>query len=180
MKSDGEEFDFAGVDAEQLTGPGLQKLDTVQLDEVFSAAPAPAPGEMGGRYRGLTLAGAAHDFLPSFLKKLWAAHAASPLALWKGKEFEGGEGEGGLRGRNLLFNFESPVKFFDFTAAVEPSVYDGADCLVVDYSGGVNPLGLRGIRYEMRRVNPELFLSRATLEAGGRSRFVVYFCLEPE
>lgn len=177
MESEFEGFEEMDVDS--LTGQELQEMDIDQLDEVFSGASAPSIDEMSGKYRGLALAGIAHDYLPSPLKKAYAMYMSSPLFLWKGKEFEPGEMDDELQGKNLLVSLDSPVKLFKFAARIEPSEFDGADCLLLDYSELKAP-GINMVRDELRKVNSFLFLGRGNVAAGDDPKFIAYFCLEPE
>ncbi|MFH1538240.1 MAG: hypothetical protein ABIH66_04725 [bacterium] len=176
------ESEFEGIeemDVDSLTGQELQEMDIDQLDEVFSGASAPDVGEMSGKYRGTALAGAAHDYLPKPLKKAYAMFMSSPLFLWKGKEFEPGEVEGELQGKNLMVSLDSPVKLFEFVARIESAEFDGADCLLLDY-GELKVPGVNLFRDELRKVNSFLYLGRGNLAVGDGLKFVVYFCLEPE
>ena len=170
---------FEEMDADSLTGQELQEMDIDQLDEVFSNASAPSVDEMSGKYRGMALAGVAHDYLPKPLKKAYAMYASSPLFLWKGKEFEPGEMSDELQGKNLLLSLDSPLKLFNFIARIESSEFDGGDCLVLDYSEEKVP-GINMVKDELRKVNSFLFLGRGNVVTGDEPKFVVYFCLEPE
>lgn len=183
---DSDDLTSAEMDFDQLAVEEMQELDVEQLDEIYSGASAPSIEEISGKYRSTVLAGAAHGYLPSPLKKTWAMFASSPLMPWKGFDFEPGEmsdelgGERRLRGKNMLMSVDRPVKMFPFTGRVEPSEFDGADCIALDYDVGGNPPGIRQLRDEVRRANSFLFVCRSTIQLRGEHSFLLYFCMEPE
>ncbi|MEW5945830.1 MAG: hypothetical protein AB1742_06490 [bacterium] len=168
------------IDLEMLTAEELQEMELDRLDEIFSKAQAPDPEQLRGTFRGLALASPVHDYVPKALRKVWALYASSPLFMWKGKEFEMDEEQNCLGGRNLFVSLNSPIKLFKFTTRTEPSEYDSGDCLVLDYDLDKNPLPIRKVRDELRRVNPNLYLGRGNLMIGEEPRFAFYFTLEPE
>lgn len=177
---DSDGFSFSDVDADSLTADEFQEMETDRLEEIYSGASAPTVEEISGKYRATILAGAAHDYLPSPLKKAWSMFASSPIMPWKGLEFEPGGMDDELGGKNLLVSVDKPVKMFPFVGRVEPSELDGADCIALDYDVGGNPIGIRQLRDEVRKVNSFLFLCRSTILLRGEQSFLLYFCMEPE
>ncbi|MEW6203176.1 MAG: hypothetical protein AB1546_14450 [bacterium] len=173
------ETSFLGYDKETLNGDELLELSIAQLDEIFTGAEAPGCEEMGGRYRCLWLSGEVDGYLPKPLKKLRAMIAGSRSFPWKGMEIEKRFDESDITGTNLLFDMDKGVRMFHFDARIEPSEFDGKDCLAFDYDTEKNILPFRKLRDEVRKVNPTLYLGRGNLMLGGKARLIAYFTLEP-
>ena len=178
MISPKDQDELIEVSPEQLTSQELVEMEMDELDDIFTNAEAPAVGDMEGTYSGLPLAGIAHEYLPPPLKKAFALYAGSPLFLWKGKEFEATSDENEGKGTNLLISLNSPLRLFSFTTRIEPSEFDDKDCLVFDYDSSKNPVFIRIIKDELRRVNSMLYLGRVYVKIRDESKFALYFCLE--
>ncbi|MEW5945143.1 MAG: hypothetical protein AB1742_02990 [bacterium] len=170
---------FSGGGAAALDARRLLEMRLVRLGEVFSAAGLPQAEKMPGRYRCLWLAGPEDGYIPGPLRRLKRRLAAGALFPWKGMAIAEAPGGGGVRGVNLLFRLEKGAEMFNFEPRVEPSVFDGGECLVFDYNVAGNNRLFRKLRDEVRIVNPNLFLGRGNILIGGKPRFIAYFSIEP-
>jgi hypothetical protein len=129
----------AALDRERLLSMSPQ-----HLDELYRCSPAGAIPD--GPARGVALIAPGTPFSKSFAQ-------ATKLAGWQGKTFDA------ARGR--LVNRITPFRIKAIAAEVytAPSLLDGKDCIVLDYSR-TSTLA-RFIRDEIRNVAPSLYLGFA-------------------
>ena len=77
-----------------------------------------------------------------------------------------------------IFQFEA----FEFQSFIEASIFDNANCYVLDYNikGKGNVPCIKRVRDEVRKVNDSLFLGRANARINGVQQFILYFALKPK
>lgn len=136
----------------------LAAMRPASRDEVFRASPA--GGVPSGKADGLALLP-----LPAPLAK--AAATVIRLLLWKGKVFDPVKGD--------LRNRLTPIDLKAVRAKVDPgsSWFDGADCIVLDYSRTSVVFSL--IRDEIREVAPGTYLGLVFVRRAKLLHFVLRF-----
>lgn len=154
-----------------LTLADLRLMSTAELDRRYRAAETP----VGVKDLDGPLAGALLTFSGPLSEGLAraATHriAGSDRFPWAGKTFQSwAEDRGSGVNRVRLFGERL---WFHFETRIEPSVVDGAPCVVLDYAHADNPWVVRQIRDELREVGPGLFLGPATI----RGLVVLYFAV---
>ena len=146
-----------------LTGAG-----TGELGDRFRSGMPPATAELDGEYRGVVLAVAPLDRLPGLLRRLLVPVYAAFGLPWRGKRFgAAGDSRGGT---NVWLAAHGPG-FGAFRCRRE------SGATVLDYDVALNPLPLRAVQGEVRRVGPGLYLGRMGVRFGGRHVHVLYFAL---
>lgn len=179
-----------------LTPGDLGGLNLKELNNIFSKSRLPDKDELDGIYKGTVLATLGSDYLPSLVKKMFTIYTESFLLPWKGKEFKkcdegqinpvrdpalkGKAFSNGVKGKNILISLEIPIKLFLFEIRVKKSDFDGKDCLLLNYDNRSNPLLIRQIVDELRKVNSNLYLGRCYIKFLDYFLFVNYFCLEKD
>lgn len=164
---------------ENLTSENLIELNLKELDNIFSKSKIPDEEELEGIYKGTVLATTGSDYLPSLVKKIFTLYKESFLLPWKGKEFKKCD-EGQIKGKNILISLEVPIKLFLFEIRVKKSDFDGKDCLLLNYDNRSNPLLIRQMVDELRKVNSNLYLGRCYIKFLNYLQFVNYFSLEKD
>lgn len=150
----------------------LMQLSENQLDEIFLTAPGPQIADLNGEYQGRVLAA---PFFP-LNETLGVQYVNNDLLPWKGKAFTpltNAQGEG--KNRIELGPFKTQT--FYFRSCLEPSLLGGDSCFVLDYDVEGNPVWLRQIRDELKKLKDNLFLGRAYFKWQGKHEFVLYFAL---
>lgn len=156
------------ADLQDLRMVGFQALAAA-----FDAGEAPSSGELDGLYEGRVLAVAGTDVFPTPLRRLLDLiyGAPAPLMPWIGKRFDSAAGERG--GVNVWLTHAGP-HFASYRVE-----RDGGTC-ALDYDVEENPSVLRGIRGEVVRLVPGLYLGRMGLRIRDRAPTLLYFALETE
>ena len=128
----------------------------------------PATPELARPYPGGVLAVAPLDRLPGLLRRLLVPVYAAFGLPWRGKRFgAAGDSRGGT---NVWLAAHGPG-FGAFRCRRE------SGATVLDYDVALNPLPLRVVQGEVRRVGPGLYLGRMGVRFGGRHVHVLYFAL---
>lgn len=150
----------------------LLALDAGDLADLYRRAQTPTLAELDGDLRGRMLAP------PIFGKRAWSAMrrlARSSAFPWRGKSFASrDEAHGGGVNRVL----SDRVKLFRFETTIAKSRAGDFDAVQLDYDRRGNPLVVRLVKDEVRRVAPGLFLGQAWLVARGKPVLWAYFGLE--
>jgi hypothetical protein len=107
---------------------------------------------------------------------LFAAVAGSRFFPWAGKRFLHLDRNAGT-GINRM-RLAGERLWYPFRTSVEPSVIDGAPCIVLDYARPENPPVIRSLRDELREVSPGLFMGPALLRLLGKPRLVLFFACD--
>jgi hypothetical protein len=155
----------------------LTRMSVAELDALYAGGGVPdtlAALDGAPRSRMLAVVGLDRGPVAGAIRRL----AASGSFPWAGKRFaaDGDEAGGGINRIRLL----GERQWYPFTTRVEPSVVDGAPCIVLDYDRPDNPWFIRRIRDELREVAPALFLGPALLASGERHRLLVYFAIDKQ
>ena len=123
--------------------PSLLKLSQSQLDDLFGKSECgPVPD---GQAKGTAIIAPGTSFTPELAE-------AVTLFVWQGKTFDGPHG--------VLRNRISALGVNAIVAEVYkgPSLLDGKDCIVLDYSK--TSLVAKWIRDEIRLIAPNTYLGR--------------------
>ncbi len=163
----GAEHLVPAVDARSLA-----HLSRVALDALFASLPAPAAGECEGELRGVQIDLAGLDRLPGRVRAALLAPLRGPLGLWRGKRLTAD------RGVNVWGVGPARRSFGRFRIAPAAALDGSGPCLQLDYDVPENPLPMRGILGEVRRLGPGMFLGRMLYRAGSGRTCVLYFTLE--
>jgi hypothetical protein len=117
----------------------LQQMTVAQLNKLFSASRV---GDLpNGRLDGTVL-------LPA--RPEWAAVARLiDRYMWHGKTFDAARG--------VLYNRFPTAHPFSATMSIGPSLYDQADCIILDYTDAPVP----DVRDELRQIAPGLYVGKA-------------------
>jgi hypothetical protein len=107
---------------------------------------------------------------------LFAAVAGSRFFPWAGKRFLHLDRNAGT-GINRM-RLAGERLWYPFRTSVEPSVIDGAPCIVLDYARPENPPVIRSLRDELREVSPGLFMGPALLRVLGKPRLLLFFACD--
>lgn len=151
----------------------LPGLSEDKLDQLFLKSPSPSLEEVNGPHEGRVLAA---GWFPLNRKEGLDLINQNWLP-WKGKVFtplDPAKGRGKNRMRLGQIWGEDT---FDFESRIEPSLFGGGDCYVLDYDLTGNALWLRPVRDEMKKIQEGLYLGRALYRIGGEHQFVLYFAL---
>jgi len=154
---------LAGMSVRELDAcyrAGEVPEDLSELDAVSNARMLTVRGLLG---RGL---------LQRAVKRL-AASGAFP---WRGKRFssvDAGHGTGINR-----VKLAGTRTWFPFETRLDASAIDGLPCILLDYDKPENPLVIRHIRDELRRVGPGLYLGPAMANVGGQAHLALWFAVE--
>jgi hypothetical protein len=160
------------ISATAVDAPSLARRSRAELDALFGSLPAPARGEVGGDLRGIQIDLAGLERLPRALRAGILASLRGPLGLWRGKRVEG------ERGTNRWGFGPFRRSFAQFRVETAAALDGSGPCLRLDYDVPENPLPLRGILGELRRLGPGLFLGRMHYRAGSGRACLLYFTLE--
>lgn len=154
----------------------LTRMDLLELHAVYGAGDVPALEALDGRLRGVLLAPAVPGPAAGVAVAVARALARSRAMLWKGKSFRP-TSPTTAEGFNLLIALESDHKVAPFHARVGTSRHDGQPAVELDYDRPENPLPLRAISDELRRVDTSLYLGQAWLRLGPSAHLLFYFAL---
>lgn len=146
-----------------LTCAGAQELAAR-----FRSGMPPATAELDGEYRGHVLAVAPLDRLPAAVRRFFGPLYAGLGLPWRGKRF--GAGEGSRRGANVWLFTHGPG-FGAFWCRQE------AGATLLDYDIPLNPVPLRVVQGEVRRIDPGLYLGRMRVRFGRHHVHVLYYAL---
>lgn len=135
---------------------------------LYRRASCPQIGEFDGRFQGLALAMRWAEGLPDPIPRLWQELAASSWMPWRGKTFHA-LGRGGVRGSNQVLFGGGPFRLFPFKVKRSSSWLDGKACVEFDYTAYPNPLPVRMVRDEIRRVRPGLYFGPMLLNRPNRA-----------
>lgn len=139
-----------------------------ELAELFATLAPVSAEEMAGEWIGEMAGVIGLERLPRPVRKL--VHSLLPG--WQGKRFEGSGGANiwGTRARNTdwLRNRIEPI---------EHSPVDGRASLWLDYDVPENPVALRAIRGELRRLDSTVVLGRMSWQTRAKLHCVLYFPL---
>jgi hypothetical protein len=146
-----------------MTADDLLKMSKNELDQLFSNSPA---GTIpNGSTNGTAIIASGTIFSSAIAK--FVTHFA-----WQGKVFKPDKidpSRSTLRNRLTTLGFEAIVAQVYHGA----SVFDGEDCIVLDYSETSTVAGW--IRDEIREVEPNLYLGKVY---GHRNHPLIHFALE--
>lgn len=154
----------------------LAKMDLQALHVSYEGGDVPTLEELDGRLPGMLLAPAVRGAGEGVALAVARALARSRAMLWKGKSFRP-TSQTSAEGFNLLVSLESDQKIAPFHARVGTSRHDGRDAIELDYDRPDNPLPLRAMVDELRRVAPGVYLGQAWLRLGGSAHLLFYFAL---
>ncbi len=146
-----------------MTADDLLKMTTDELDTLFTNSPA---GEIpNGETEGTAIIAAGTKFSSAIAK--FVSHFA-----WQGKSFKRDRKDptrSTLRNRLTMLGFEAIVA----QVYKDPSLFDGKQCIVLDYSDTSTVAGW--IRDELRQVGPNLYLGKVY---GHHDKPLIHFALE--
>ncbi len=146
-----------------MTADDLLKMTTDELDTLFTNSPA---GEIpNGETEGTAIIAAGTKFSSAIAK--FVSHFA-----WQGKSFKRDRKDptrSTLRNRLTMLGFEAIVA----QVYKDPSLFDGKQCIVLDYSDTSTVAGW--IRDELRQVGPNLYLGKVY---GHHNKPLIHFALE--
>ncbi len=146
-----------------MTPEDLLHMSKDELDELFGKSPA---GEIpDGKTEGTAIIAAGTKFTGAIAKIV--NHFA-----WQGKSFKKDRKDPSrstLRNRLTMLGFEAIVA----QVYKDPSLYDGKECIVLDYSETSTVAGW--IRDELRHVGPKLYLGKVY---GHHDKPLIHFALE--
>jgi hypothetical protein len=160
-----------------MTLDDLARMDIERLHALYLEGQVPRMEELDGRLRGRLLAVAAPERARGLADTVVRRLALSKAMIWKGKSFRPTSATT-AEGFNLLLSLDSDHKVAPFHARVAPSQSDGRPAVELDYDRRDNPLPVRTIRDELRRVGSSLYLGQAWLRAGSTLRMLFYVGLE--
>lgn len=168
----------AQVDARSIEVRDLVEMSLMDLRDLYRAGTVPESlRELDDAVNGRLLALRGLDWRGAH--GLFAAVAGSRFFPWAGKRFlhlDRNAGTGINRIRGLSFGGER--LWYPFRTSVEPSVIDGAPCVVLDYARPENPPIIRSLRDELREVSPGLFMGPALLRLLGKPRLLMFFACD--
>ncbi len=154
--------------------PALRGMTFKELHHLYQNLKAPANlSHLDGQATGAMLAWRipAKGPLAWLLRKLGEA----PTFPWEGQSF-GSFGTAEGNGINRV-NFFGRRRWFPFATRFGPSIIDGKQAFVLDYSARKNPPLIRAIVDEVREAAPGLYFGPAALKVGGRPRLILFFAL---
>ncbi|GMV41712.1 MAG: hypothetical protein AMXMBFR64_34280 [Myxococcales bacterium] len=154
----------------------LAKKELTELHALYEEGEVPPMEALDGRLRGMLLAPAVPGPGAGVAVALARALAQSRAMLWKGKSFRP-TSPTTAEGFNLLIALESDHKVAPFHARVATSRHDGQPAVELDYDRPENPLPLRAVVDELRRVGPSLYLGQAWVRLGSSGHLLFYFAL---
>lgn len=139
------------------TTEDLMKMSADELNELFHVSP---PGDIpNGRAKGTAIIAPGTDISP-VLAELIEAFA------WQGKTFDASSDT--LVNRITFLG----ISAIEATIYVAPSLFDGKDCIVLDYSA--NPGIVGQVRDEIRLISLQLYLGLVYL----KEKQTIYFALD--
>lgn len=149
----------------------LVYLGPDDLAHLYRTAETPRISDLDGDLRGRALAlPRAGRALASFVRALGAWDHFP----WRGKSFRSTDDAHG-EGINRLVT--DRFRRFRFTTSIAPSRAGDFDAVQLDYDHGDNPFFVRGIKDEVRVIEPGLFLGTAWFVRGRKPRLACYFGL---
>jgi hypothetical protein len=93
---------------------------------------------------------------------------------WRGKSFQATDD---AHGEGINRFVTDRFRRYSFTTSIRPSRAGDFDAVQLDYDRRENPFLIRGIKDEVRRIEPGLFLGTAWIARRGKPRLVCYFGL---
>jgi hypothetical protein len=155
----------------------LAKLSSLELEALYRQGGVPASlkaldGDLQGRM--LAVRGAGHGLLFRALASL-AQSASFP---WAGKSFAAKSATEGTGINRIQLTGLGRQRLFAFRTRIDPSVIDGAPCVLIDYDDSDNPALIRAIRDEVREVSPGLYLGPACFKRKDSTPVVLWFALD--
>jgi hypothetical protein len=154
----------------------LSRMSFDALDSLYRAGSVPADlGVLDNRPKGRMLAVRGVDRTP--LKQLLRAASKLPVFPWDGKTLTS-EDETSGAGINRI-GVGVTMDWFSFATRIQPSIVDGADCIVLDYEQPGNPWFIRKVHDELREISPGMFLGPAMWKTGDNAAAnVLWFALD--
>lgn len=151
----------------------LKNRSLAELDELFNLATTPTISEVKGPYDGRVLTGPMFPLgMADGLNMVnlswwipWAGKAFTPVTKTTGK------------GKNRMRVGPFKALSMPFESKILPPLYGKDDCYVLDYDIPQNPIWLRLIRDDMKKLREGLFLGRANVKWKGDFIFALYFAL---
>ncbi|PRQ03584.1 hypothetical protein ENSA5_14580 [Enhygromyxa salina] len=158
-----------------LDPTSLSRMSIVALDELFATLEPASLTELQGRKRGRLLAVAGLDWMPAKARGALLGLATElPIVggVWRGERFDG------EFGANAWLAPGRGLEFARYLVREAPALDGGGVVIRLDYDVATNPVALRGILGELRRLGPGLFLARLYYRWGERAVKLLYFTLE--
>ena len=147
-----------------LTLDDLAKLNAAELGELYVAGAVPANlAVLNGSARGRLLAVNMLEGTP--FERVIRFIAASRFFPWEGKSFDTRARKTGHGDNRVRLPFYSG-RWFGFRTRIGRSLFDGEDCVLLDYDSASNPRPLRHLRDELREVAPGLYMGPALWRRG--------------
>jgi len=147
-----------------------------ELEALYRSGSVPASlAILDNKPKGRMLAVRGVDKTP--LSALIHKAAKLPVFPWDGKTLTSADDTTGV-GINRI-GIGKTMDWFSFATRIQPSVIDGADCIVLDYEQPGNPWFIRKIHDELREVSPGMFLGPAMWKkADNDAANVLWFALD--
>jgi hypothetical protein len=139
-----------------------------ELAELFATLVAVSAEEMQGEWIGEMAGVVGLERLPRPVRKV--VHSLLPG--WRGKRFTGSVGSNIWGGRTRNTDW-----LRSRTEHVEQSPVDGRPSLWLDYDISANPVVMRAIRGELRRLDADVVLGRMSWQTRAKLHCVLYFPL---
>lgn len=148
----------------------LRNMDGGELDKLFIEGTL--PDNLEGFYKGIALPQSSKTYVPSLFGRFFIFVGD---LVWHGKTFMKVGDE--LRGVNIVTPYKIPL--FHFKVEVQDSKLDGRPAYVLNYNIFPNPLPVRFIRDELRKIGDNLYLGLMFLSPLGRLNIPsIYFALQ--
>jgi hypothetical protein len=149
----------------------LLYLGPDDLAHFYRTAETPRVSDLDGDLRGRLLAvPLAGTSLASFVRALGAWDRFP----WRGKSFRATDD---AHGEGINRFLTDRFRRYPFTTSIGPSRAGDFDAVQLDYDREDNPFFIRGIKDELRTIEPGLFLGTAWIERRGKPRLGCYFGL---
>jgi hypothetical protein len=149
----------------------LLYLGPEDLAHLYRTAETPRVSDLDGDLRGRMLAvpPAGRSLAP-----LVRALGAWDRFPWRGKSFHATDD---AHGEGINRFVTDRFRRYGFSTSIRPSRAGDFDAVQLDYDRRENPFVIRGIKDEVRRIEPGLFLGTAWVVRRGTPRLVCYFGL---
>lgn len=157
-------------DPQYLDMNDLKEKSVEGLDEIYRKGVAPNVTELEGKYDGVVLAGS----LPFMDNPASVRLVNSPLLRWGGKDFDV-VSENLAEGTNWFDLGLLEVDGYPFEGRLEPALFGGGNCYVLDYDVSGNLPPANRIRDEIKKIRDGLYLGRIYVDTVDDYRFVSYF-----
>lgn len=139
------------------TTEDLMNMTAAELDELFRVSP---PGDIpNGKAKGTAIIAPGTDISPVLAKII-------EVFAWQGKTFDASSDT--LVNRITFLG----ISAIEATIYVAPSLFDGKDCIALDYSA--NPGIVGEVRDEIRLISPQLYLGLVYV----KEKQTIYFVLD--